>query len=84
MSEASDNIENIFLCGLGFFLIQAPFLCAGYGCAGYASHRSHRSHGFSFDGVKSHGGWRIGRGACPSAPISKAHTDPTDLTEFFF
>ena len=39
---------------------------------------------FSFDGVKSHGGWRIGRGACPSAPIPKAHTDPTDLTEFFF
>ena len=39
---------------------------------------------FSFDGVKSHGGWRIGRGACPNAPISEAHTDPTDLTEFFF
>ena len=21
-----------------------------------------------FDGVKSHGGWQIGRGACPSTP----------------
>ena len=36
---------------------------------------------FSFDGVKSHGGWQIGRGACrstpsaPSTPISKTHTD---------
>ena len=23
---------------------------------------------FSFDGVKSHGGWQIGRGACRSTP----------------
>ena len=30
---------------------------------------------FSFDGVKSHGGWQIGRGACRSTPISKTHTD---------
>lgn len=42
---------------------------------------------FSFDGVKSHGGWQIGRGACrstlstlstlsaPSTQISKAHTN---------
>ena len=36
---------------------------------------------FSFEGVKSHRGWQIGRGACrstqsaPSTPISKAHTN---------
>ena len=36
---------------------------------------------FSFDGVKSHRGWQMGRGACrstlsaPSTQISKAHTN---------
>ena len=63
-------------------LTQIPLLMADNGLK--LTQIPQISLNFSFDGVKSHGGWWIGRGACPSAPISKAHTDPTDLTEFFF
>ena len=41
------------------------------------------SRNFSFDDVKSHGGF--GRGRLTQIPLAcfRAHTDPTDLTEFF-
>ena len=76
MSEASDNIENIFLCGLGFFFNPSPFfMCRVCLCRVCLTQIPQISLNFSFDGVKSHGGWWIGRGACPCALISKAHTD---------
>ena len=52
MSEASDNIENIFLCGLGFFFNPSPFFMCRVCLTqiprlmGWTSHRSHRLHGF--------------------------------------
>ena len=59
-------------------LIHIPLLMADNGLK--LTRIPQISLNFSFDGVKSHGGWWIGRGACPCALISKAHTDPTDLT----
>ena len=60
-------------------LTQIPLLMADNGLK--LTRIPQISLNFSFDGVKSHGGWWIGRGACPSAPsapIFKAHTDFKD------
>ena len=50
-------------------------------CSFWLTQISQISLNFSFDGVKSHRGWQMGRGACrstlsaPSTQISKAHTN---------
>ena len=63
----------MFSCvGLDFFNPSPFFMC--WVCL---TQIPQISLNFSFEGVKSHGGWQIGRGACrstpsaPSTPISK-------------
>ena len=81
----------MFSCvGLDFFKSKPPFFC--WVCLTQIpllmaanelnlTQIPQISLNFSFDGVKSHGGWQIGHGACrstpsaPSTPISKTHTD---------
>ena len=37
---------------------------------------------FSFDGVKSHGGWQIGRGACRSTLSTHEYSECSEYSDF--